>query len=554
MNFEEAPDGTNYPELSLLPPELILQERYRVLHPLGSGGFGQVFEIIDGSTPKVLKVLAPQAFKYVQAQQQAIAFLQREADFLSRARHPGIPSVEADGYFVWQDKTNAPFHCLVMEKVTGMNLQTWMQQTPAKVLSQPLAIAWLQQLIEILSYLHERQFLHRDIKPSNIMLKPDGQLVLIDFGGVREITETYLRKQHLQATGTALISAGYTPPEQIEGHAIPQSDFFALGRTFVALFTGSDPLLLPKDPQTGQVIWRDRATHISTPFADLIDYLMAPLPGQRPQNCALLAQVCSQVQRQLTIQQYLPWLKRLPQWNGLMLRHRLRSPQFRSILLKSGLAGVLVAGGFSIWMNRVDISLYFNEQGAILYEEQNNDQLAEWFYQVALLLNPDNSAANYNLGTLYESRQQFDQARAAYQKAADQKLIRAYNNLARLYILSQQYRQAVSLLQLGLEQPDSPEQPKSETIYPLRKNLGWAYFGLKQYERAETELQQAIDLNPQAVAAHCLMGQVLQAQMKRSIARPYWQRCLTGESQGLEEEQAWQEQARKELQSEQNHP
>ena len=81
-------------------------------------------------------------------------------------------------------------------------------------ISERTAIRWLKQLTEILHAIHQQQYFHRDIKPPNIMLKPNAQLALIDFGTAGEVTQTFIQKlQGQQVTG--IISAGYTPPEQM---------------------------------------------------------------------------------------------------------------------------------------------------------------------------------------------------------------------------------------------------------------------------------------------------------------------------------------------------
>ncbi|MFM8007926.1 MAG: protein kinase domain-containing protein, partial [Dolichospermum sp.] len=132
--------------------------------------------------------------------------------------------------------------------------------------SEVQAIAWLKQLLEIIALVHNQKYLHRDIKPSNIMIRPDGQLVLIDFGTAREITKTYL----VNGGGiTAISSSGYSPLEQMRGQAIPQSDFFALGRTFVFLLTGYQPGEL-YDHNLNILKWQHHANHISPLLLDLI--------------------------------------------------------------------------------------------------------------------------------------------------------------------------------------------------------------------------------------------------------------------------------------------
>ena len=272
----------------MIEQNVLLQNRYRVLQKLGKGGFGQTFEVDDRGIPKVLKVLHLDRCYNNDAKQKAIALFQREAAVLSRLEHPGIPKVDPDGYFMWSEGTDEPLHCLVMERIDGITLKQWRSYQGNRLISEDQAIAWLKQLAEILAQLHQQELIHRDIKPSNIMIRPNGQLAVIDFGAVREVTETYLQKQQGNITGTVIISAGYTPPEQVEGHAVSQSDFFALGRTFVYLLTGKHPTEFDKNARTGKLQWRESAPQISKELADLIDYLMATFPGQRPQTAQMI--------------------------------------------------------------------------------------------------------------------------------------------------------------------------------------------------------------------------------------------------------------------------
>ena len=196
------------------------------MRPLGLGGFGKTYEVSDRNLPKVLKLLINNDAKYVE-------LFKREAEVLSRLNHPGIPQVESEGYFtVFPKNSTEPLHCLVMERIEGMNLEEYLQQRDNRPINQKLALQWLTELTTILGVVHSQNFFHRDIKPSNIMLKPDGLLALIDFGTAREVTSTYVAKQAAGKKITGVQSFGYAPPEQINGYAVLQSDFFALGRTF----------------------------------------------------------------------------------------------------------------------------------------------------------------------------------------------------------------------------------------------------------------------------------------------------------------------------------
>jgi CHASE2 domain-containing sensor protein len=298
---------------------LRIQERYLLLKLLSEpNANAEVFDVLDLEfeldQPKVLKVL--------KAPHPSVELFKREAvvlKFLSyNYPHLGIPKVENDGYFLFQHHeglNELKLHCLLMEKVEGINLEQWLQEN--NILSEKIAIDWLKQLVKTLAALHNRKLLHRDIKPSNIMLKPDEHLVLIDFGSVA---------MH-ETARTQIGTNGYTAPEQYQGQAVYQSDFYSLGRTFVHLLTRIEP-----NNQTGKLRWRDNIyltptwrnlvityaikalkllpenqwrnwaidqlhnlalrienspnnlPQISAPLADLIDDLMASLPKDRPQN------------------------------------------------------------------------------------------------------------------------------------------------------------------------------------------------------------------------------------------------------------------------------
>ncbi|HLO47898.1 MAG TPA: serine/threonine-protein kinase [Kamptonema sp.] len=267
---------------------LLLEGRYRILQPLGGGGFGKTFEIDDRGQRKVLKVL-------LKDHPKAVALFKQEADVLARLRHPGIPKVDRDGYFIYSPAgSSEQFHCLVMEKIAGANLQDWLKSR-GKPITGEQAVEWLRQLAEILDKVHGLQYFHRDIKPHNIMCKPNGQLVLIDFGTAREVSATYFAKVGQGQNVTGIVSPGYSPPEQTNGKAVPQSDFFALGRTFVYLLTGKPPTAFPENPRTGKLMWRKGAPHVSDAVVSVIDYLMAPFPGNRPQNPQMILQCLAEI-------------------------------------------------------------------------------------------------------------------------------------------------------------------------------------------------------------------------------------------------------------------
>lgn len=265
--------------------ELLLGGSYRVARLLSDkGGFGKTYEVREDGTAKVLKILTNNEPKAVQ-------LFEQEARVLTGLNHPGIPRGE-DAFLFHPRDSKTPLHCLVMEYIQGTDLEEYQKQRSHRPIRQKIALAWLQQLAEILHAIHGEQLFHRDIKPSNIILKPDGQLALIDFGAVRQVSATILAR----GKNTAIYTPGYAPPEQELGYAVPESDFFALGRTFLYLLTGKHPI----DPaiydyRQDVINWRRHAPGISSQLADFIDRLMERSPEKRPKSTEAVLQELAQI-------------------------------------------------------------------------------------------------------------------------------------------------------------------------------------------------------------------------------------------------------------------
>ncbi len=275
--------------------ELLLNGQYRVSRLLSdTTGFGVVYEAFEGFTAKILKVLQEKWNN----EPKAVELFKREYDVLlelSRQNVTGVP--RADAYFQYSTREGKILHCLVMEKVEGINLEQWLKQYDK--LSQKRAFKWLREITLILDKIHQQNWLHRDIKPPNIMLRNSGELVLIDFGTAREETQTYHQKVKGQQV-TGITSAGYTPNEQQHGQAVIQSDFHALGRTFVHLLTGKHPLEI-YDPINDVLPWREETENIHPLLLDFIDELMGRLPKNRPANTRVILQRLDEIERQLKL-------------------------------------------------------------------------------------------------------------------------------------------------------------------------------------------------------------------------------------------------------------
>ncbi|NCR51862.1 MAG: protein kinase [Microcystis aeruginosa L211-07] len=300
--------------------ELLLNGKYRVSRLLSdTTGFGVVYEAFEGFTAKILKVLQEKWNN----DPKAVELFKREYDVLlelSRQNVTGVP--RADAYFQYSTREGKILHCLVMEKVEGIDLEQWLKQYDN--LSQKRALKWLREITLILDKIHQQNWLHRDIKPPNIMLRNSGELVLIDFGTAREETQTYHQKVKGQQV-TGITSAGYTPNEQQHGQAVIQSDFHALGRTFVHLLTGKHPLEI-YDAVNDVLPWREETENIHPLLLDFIDELMGRLPRNRPANTRVILQRLDEIERQLKLPPITPTIPSPPPPNPQPVVTQKQSP------------------------------------------------------------------------------------------------------------------------------------------------------------------------------------------------------------------------------------
>lgn len=200
--------------------------RYYITRVIKEGGQGAVFEAIgdDGHVYAVKQML--DRFTDPRERDEAIARFEAEAKILERLRHPRIPRVYAD----FKDEG---YHYLAMDFVRGSDLEDIIRRE--RFIPEERALRWADQICDVLEYLHQQKppIIFRDIKPSNIMIEPDGNVKLIDFG----IAKVFQPSQR----GTQIGTPGYAPPEQYQGIATPESDIFSLGATLHHMLTGRDP-------------------------------------------------------------------------------------------------------------------------------------------------------------------------------------------------------------------------------------------------------------------------------------------------------------------------
>src|SRR5438270_1052649 len=214
---------------SLLPCDTILQSRYRIVRQLGKGGMGAVYEAIDlrlGHTVALKQALT--------ADEQLWKQFEREGRLMARLNHPVLPRVT--DYFT---EGNRAF--FVMQHVEGIDLAEIIAQQPGPFPHNSV-VAWADQLLDALIYLHsrERQIVHRDIKPHNLKVTPNGQIILLDFG----LAKTQSNDSGIEASSKSVFgyTPRYAPLEQIQDlGTTPRSDIYALGATLYHLLTGVKP-------------------------------------------------------------------------------------------------------------------------------------------------------------------------------------------------------------------------------------------------------------------------------------------------------------------------
>ncbi len=213
--------------------EPLLKARYRVLGPVGKGGFGAVYKVEDtqqGNRLLAVKEIRLGALSPQQRIEATTAF-NREVLWLSELTHPNLPHIY--DHFVEGERWY-----LVMDFIEGETLEHYLERTPSGRLPLEQVLALGIQLCTVLDYLHTRSpsIIFRDLKPTNVMRTADGYLYLIDFGIARHFKPGQPRDT------IPLGSPGYAAPEQYgRAQTTPQADIYSLGALLHHLLTGIDP-------------------------------------------------------------------------------------------------------------------------------------------------------------------------------------------------------------------------------------------------------------------------------------------------------------------------
>ena len=197
--------------------------KYKIIAPLGSGGFGTVYLAEDTWIDKKVALKVPH--------RQGVDFgeLLREPRLLASLNHPNIVTI-----MTAEKQENVFF--IVMEYVPGETLESMVARIGP--LDIPLALDYTCQICNALDHAHHHGVLHRDLRPSNVLVSESGLLKVADFG-----TSRFLE---IAAHGTTVIgSPPYMAPEQFLGKALFASDIYSLGVTMFQMLTGDLPYDTP---------------------------------------------------------------------------------------------------------------------------------------------------------------------------------------------------------------------------------------------------------------------------------------------------------------------
>ncbi|MBD2362735.1 protein kinase domain-containing protein [Anabaena sp. UHCC 0399] len=249
----------------------ILGGRYQILEQLGQGGFGITFTAIDIGRPGNPQCIVKQ-FKPISSNPYTLTNAKRlfdtEAEKLERlGNHDQIPRLLA--FF----EENQQFY-IVQEYIEGHDLTQ--ELISGQKLSEAIVIKLLQDILEVLIFVHQQNLIHRDLKPSNIRRrKSDGKIVLIDFGAVKEVSTQVVNSQGQTSLTVAVGTLGYIPSEQTNGKPTFQSDIYAVGIIAIEALTGINPYPrgFTTDSQTGEIVWRTHA-QVSSKLANIIDKMV----------------------------------------------------------------------------------------------------------------------------------------------------------------------------------------------------------------------------------------------------------------------------------------
>ncbi len=434
--------------------DTLLRNRYRIADLLGKGGMGSVYKAFDERDQAFV------AIKETFADDEATLYAFRhEAKLLENLSHPAFPFVydffpDGDGLY------------LVMELIEGNDLKKLSDERNAPF-SLDEVLDWVAQIINALDDLHSQGIVHRDIKPSNLILTPDGNIKILDFGiakgAVADMTV-------LQATDSSIAAASkaYAPLEQVlraDVHSLQllsvafyekterifaqgtdqRSDLYALGATIYELLTVSKKLI--SSPIRALSLWSGQGDKL------LPIHLV---------NTNIAREFSDALQKALAIE---------------------REDRFASIREMRAALGI------------ENDPVKYVAKGIQCLEKKDFDGAIEIFTK-AIRLNPKYSEAFNNRGIAYTGKAELEKAITDYNTAIelDSEFFYAFINRGKLYSDKNENEQAIRDYTRAIE-----INPLNPVAYYNRANV---YSNQKFFILAIDDYSRAIELNPEYELAY----------------------------------------------------
>jgi len=344
----------------------VINGKYEILKEIGHGGMSTVYLAMDKNLNKQWAVKEIRKNGNDANDLSVVNSLQAEADLMKKLDHPALPRIV--------DIINdAETICIIMDYIEGETLEKIISEYGAQ--PEETVIGWAMQLCDALQYLHSQKppIIYRDMKPANVMLNPEGNLKVIDFGIAREYKEKSL------ADTTTLGTRGYCPPEQYGKQTDARSDIYALGMTMHHLLTGQDPRL----PGYEYASIRQYRSELSSSLERIVDKCVAIDPENRYQSCSELMYALQN--REHDEEQYIRKQKR-------KLCSFIAASAMTILFATSGVTLHFVASG----MNRNDYENLIGVSESTSYTEKIDN------YEQAISIYPNDTRAYLKLLEAYE--------------------------------------------------------------------------------------------------------------------------------------------------------